>query len=39
MIMVTHEIGFAREVADSVAFIDDGVVVELGPPNELVVHP
>ena len=33
MIVVTHEIGFAREVADTVAFIDEGVVVEQGPPS------
>ena len=30
MIVVTHEIGFAREVADTVVFMDDGVVVESG---------
>ena len=33
MIVVTHEIGFAREVADSVVFMDAGVVVESGPPG------
>ena len=34
MIVVTHEIGFAREVADQVVFMDDGVVVESGQPAE-----
>ena len=35
MIVVTHEMGFAREVADQVAFMDRGVVVESGPPEKL----
>ncbi|MBC3889288.1 ATP-binding cassette domain-containing protein [Acetobacterium paludosum] len=35
MIVVTHEMGFAREVADRVIFIDDGFIVEQGPPQEL----
>jgi polar amino acid transport system ATP-binding protein len=39
MIVVTHEIGFAREVADHVAFMDDGAVVEAGPPAELISAP
>jgi len=39
MIVVTHEIGFAREVADTVVFMDDGVVVESGPPSELLANP
>ena len=39
MIVVTHEIGFAREVADGVAFMDGGVIVENGPPNEVLVNP
>ncbi|WNV84119.1 amino acid ABC transporter ATP-binding protein [Umezawaea sp. Da 62-37] len=39
MIVVTHEIGFAREVADRVVFMDDGLVVEQGPPGELLDHP
>jgi glutamate transport system ATP-binding protein len=34
MIVVTHEMGFAREVCDRIVFIDDGVVVEEGPPDE-----
>ena len=32
MVVVTHEMGFAREVADKVVFMDGGVVVEEGPP-------
>ncbi|GAA1140295.1 amino acid ABC transporter ATP-binding protein [Ornithinicoccus hortensis] len=39
MIVVTHEMGFAREVADSVVFMDDGVVVEAGPPQDVLVNP
>src|SRR6185437_7937971 len=39
MIVVTHEMGFAREVADEVVFMDDGVVVESGKPDEVLVSP
>ena len=39
MVVVTHEIGFAKEVADGVALLDGGVVVENGPPNEVLVNP
>jgi polar amino acid transport system ATP-binding protein len=39
MIVVTHEIGFAREVADTVVFMDDGAVVESGPPAEVLGAP
>jgi polar amino acid transport system ATP-binding protein len=39
MIVVTHEIGFAREVADTVVFMDDGVVVESGQPAEVLGNP
>jgi polar amino acid transport system permease protein len=39
MIVATHEIGFAREVADHVAMIDGGVIVESGPPSECLVNP
>jgi polar amino acid transport system ATP-binding protein len=35
MIVVTHEIGFAREVGDTAVFMDDGVVVEFGPPADV----
>jgi polar amino acid transport system ATP-binding protein len=39
MLVVTHEISFAREVADRVVFMDEGVVVEAGPPGEILVDP
>ena len=39
MIVVTHEMGFAREVADSLVFMDDGVVVEAGNPREVLANP
>jgi polar amino acid transport system ATP-binding protein len=39
MIIVTHEMGFARDVADRVAFMDGGVVVEEGPPAEVLGAP
>ncbi|MEU8825358.1 amino acid ABC transporter ATP-binding protein [Streptomyces sp. NPDC048636] len=39
MIVVTHEIGFAREVADRVVFMDGGIVVEEGPPAEVLDRP
>ncbi|WP_410016108.1 amino acid ABC transporter ATP-binding protein [Sodalis sp. C49] len=39
MIVVTHEIGFAREAADRVVFMDQGVVVEEGPPQDVLVNP
>ena len=39
MIVVTHEIGFAREVADRVVFMDGGVIVEEGPPAEVLENP
>ena len=39
MIVVTHEIGFAREVGDTVVFMDDGVVVETGRPREVFANP
>jgi len=39
MIVVTHEIGFAREVADKVVFMDDGVVVEEGPASQVIDAP
>ncbi len=39
MIVVTHEMGFAREVADKVIFIDGGVIVEQGTPEELFGSP
>ncbi|TXS28998.1 amino acid ABC transporter ATP-binding protein [Streptomyces sp. ms191] len=39
MIVVTHEIGFAREVADTVVFMDEGRIVEQGPPAEVLDSP
>ena len=39
MIVVTHEMSFAREVADRVVFMDGGVVVEQGPPSEVISNP
>jgi polar amino acid transport system ATP-binding protein len=39
MIVVTHELGFAREVADVVTFMDEGVVVEAGCPEQVLRHP
>jgi polar amino acid transport system ATP-binding protein len=38
-ILVTHEMGFAREVADHVYFTDRGVIVEHGPPAEFFASP
>ena len=39
MVVVTHEIGFAREVADRVVFMDGGYIVEQGTPDEVINHP
>jgi polar amino acid transport system ATP-binding protein len=39
MVVVTHEMQFAREVADRVLFIDGGVIVEQGPSKELLNNP
>jgi polar amino acid transport system ATP-binding protein len=39
MIVVTHEMGFARQAAHSVVFIDNGRVVETGPPEQVLRHP
>ncbi len=39
MVVVTHEIGFAREVGDTVVFMDEGVVVESGKPREVFANP
>ena len=38
MVVVTHEMGFAREVADRIVFMDDGVIVEEGTPDEVFNH-
>ena len=39
LIIVTHEVGFAREVADRVVFVDAGRIVEQGAPDDVLVHP
>ena len=38
-VIVTHEMGFAKEVSDRVLFIDDGIVAEEGTPEEVFDHP
>ena len=39
MVIVTHEMGFARDVADRVIFMDGGYIVEQGDPREVIEHP
>jgi polar amino acid transport system ATP-binding protein len=39
MILATHEMGFARDIADRVAFLDDGVILEDGPPDRIFSEP
>jgi polar amino acid transport system ATP-binding protein len=39
MVLVTHEMGFAREVGDKIVFMDDGVIVEQGPPDAVLDSP
>ena len=39
MIIVTHEMSFARDVADRILFMDGGVVVEEGPAHQVIEHP
>ena len=39
MIVVTHEMGFAREVGDTLVFMDDGVIVEAGDPAQVLANP
>jgi polar amino acid transport system ATP-binding protein len=39
MIVVTHEMGFAREVGDALVFMDDGLVVEAGHPRDVLANP
>jgi ABC-type polar amino acid transport system ATPase subunit len=38
-VVVTHEMGFAREAADRVLFIDDGLIIEEGAPDQVFSHP
>ena len=39
MVVVTHEMGFAREVADRVIFMDEGAIVEVGTPEHFFTNP
>jgi len=39
MVVVTHEMGFAREVGDSLVFMDGGVIVETGTPRDVLANP
>ena len=39
MVIVTHEMGFARQVADRVIFMDDGNIIEAGPPAQIFDQP
>jgi polar amino acid transport system ATP-binding protein len=39
MIIATHEMGFARDVADKVCFLDDGAFLETGPPEQIFTRP
>ena len=39
MIIVTHEIGFARDVSDKIIFMDDGVIADEGTPDQVIDNP
>jgi polar amino acid transport system ATP-binding protein len=39
MLVVTHEIGFARDVSDRVAYVHEGLVEEIGPPSQVIANP
>ena len=39
MVVVTHEMGFAREVGDQVVFMDEGAIVERGTPDDVLSNP
>ena len=39
MVMATHEMNFARELADRICFMEDGVIVESGPPVQILGEP
>lgn len=39
MLVITHETGLARKVADRVVFLDEGKIVEAGPPEQILVNP
>ena len=39
MLIATHEMGFARDIADRVCFLDEGVILEQGPPKQVFTSP
>ena len=39
MVIATHEMGFARDIADRVCFLDEGVILEMGPPATILRDP
>jgi len=39
MVIVTHELGFAFEIADRIVFLDQGLIAEEGPPQKILLHP
>ncbi len=39
MVIVTHEMGFAKEVADRILFMDQGIIMEEGTPEQIFDHP
>jgi polar amino acid transport system ATP-binding protein len=39
MLIATHEMSFARDTASRVCFLDDGLILEEGPPHEIFAHP
>jgi polar amino acid transport system ATP-binding protein len=39
MVIATHEMSFARDIADRICFLDDGVILEQGPPEQLLTNP
>jgi len=39
MLIATHEMSFARDIADRICFLDDGVILEQGPPGDLLSQP
>jgi polar amino acid transport system ATP-binding protein len=39
MLIATHEMGFARDIADRICFLDEGVILEQGPPEQILTEP
>jgi polar amino acid transport system ATP-binding protein len=39
MLIATHEMGFARDIADRICFLDEGVILEQGPPEQILTQP